>query len=110
MFERYRDADAALEHFANISHLIAPLVEAQIPGNLTSIMIPALRHFQRLRALARHAVHEPMLAINRRDHQPDSLLPSGSGLPVPRNGSRRHSFTSALIRAAVFGSSSCHNT
>ena len=49
VFERYRDADAALEHFANISHLIALLVEAQIPGNLTSIMIPALRHFQRLR-------------------------------------------------------------
>lgn len=26
VFERYRDADAALEHFANISHLIEPLM------------------------------------------------------------------------------------
>ena len=26
VFERYRDADAALEHFANISHLMAPLM------------------------------------------------------------------------------------
>ena len=27
MFERYRDSDAALEHFANIGHLMAPLME-----------------------------------------------------------------------------------
>ena len=26
VFERYRDADAALEHFANIGHLMAPLM------------------------------------------------------------------------------------
>ena len=26
VFERYRDADAALEHFANISHLMEPLM------------------------------------------------------------------------------------
>ena len=26
VFERYRDADAALEHFANVGHLIAPLL------------------------------------------------------------------------------------
>jgi quinol monooxygenase YgiN len=28
VFERYRDSDAALEHFANIGHLMAPLMEA----------------------------------------------------------------------------------
>ena len=26
VFERYRDADAAIEHFANISHLIEPIM------------------------------------------------------------------------------------
>lgn len=26
VFERYRDADAALEHFSNIGHLMAPLL------------------------------------------------------------------------------------
>ena len=26
VFERYRDADAALEHFANISHLMEPIM------------------------------------------------------------------------------------
>ena len=48
VFERYRDADAALEHFANISHLMGPLMQtatvtgevlgtpnAQMRGNLT---------------------------------------------------------------------------
>ena len=35
VFERYRDSDAALEHFANISHLMAPLMEtATITGEL----------------------------------------------------------------------------
>ena len=26
VFERYRDADAAIEHFSNISHLMAPIL------------------------------------------------------------------------------------
>lgn len=26
MFERYRDADAALEHFASVSHLMEPIM------------------------------------------------------------------------------------
>jgi quinol monooxygenase YgiN len=35
VFERYRDADAALEHFANISHLMAPLMEtATVTGEV----------------------------------------------------------------------------
>ena len=35
MFERYRDSDAALEHFSNIGHLMAPLMEtATITGEL----------------------------------------------------------------------------
>lgn len=35
VFERYRDSDAALEHFANIGHLMAPLMEtAAITGEL----------------------------------------------------------------------------
>ena len=35
VFERYRDADAALEHFANIAHLMAPLMEtATVTGEL----------------------------------------------------------------------------
>ena len=35
VFERYRDSAAALEHFANIAHLMAPLMEtATITGEL----------------------------------------------------------------------------
>jgi quinol monooxygenase YgiN len=35
VFERYRDSEAALEHFANIGHLMAPLMEtATITGEL----------------------------------------------------------------------------
>jgi hypothetical protein len=35
VFERYRDSDAALEHFANIGHLMEPLMQtATITGEL----------------------------------------------------------------------------
>ena len=35
VFERYRDADAALQHFANIGHLMAPLMEtATVTGEV----------------------------------------------------------------------------
>ena len=35
MFERYRDADAALEHFASIAHLMQPLMAtATVTGEL----------------------------------------------------------------------------
>src|SRR5262245_43290668 len=35
VFERYRDADAAIEHFANISHLMEPLLAtATITGEV----------------------------------------------------------------------------
>ena len=35
VFERYRDADAALKHFANIGHLMAPLMEtATVTGEV----------------------------------------------------------------------------
>src|SRR5690349_7551428 len=35
VFERYRDSAAALEHFANIAHLMAPLMEtATVTGEL----------------------------------------------------------------------------
>ena len=35
VFERYRDSEAALEHFANIGHLMAPLTEtASVTGEL----------------------------------------------------------------------------
>jgi quinol monooxygenase YgiN len=35
VFERYRDADAALEHFSNISHLMAPiLATASVTGEV----------------------------------------------------------------------------
>ena len=35
VFERYRDADAALEHFANISHLMAPIMAtASVTGEV----------------------------------------------------------------------------
>ena len=35
MFERYRDADAAIEHFSNISHLMEPImVTASVTGEV----------------------------------------------------------------------------
>jgi quinol monooxygenase YgiN len=35
VFERYRDADAALEHFSNIGHLMAPLMKtASVTGEV----------------------------------------------------------------------------
>jgi quinol monooxygenase YgiN len=35
VFERYRDADAAIEHFSNISHLMAPLMAtASVTGEV----------------------------------------------------------------------------
>src|SRR5690349_22129628 len=35
VYERYRDADAALEHFANIGHLMAPLMAtASVTGEV----------------------------------------------------------------------------
>ena len=35
VFERYRDADAALEHFANIGHLMAPIMAtASVTGEV----------------------------------------------------------------------------
>jgi quinol monooxygenase YgiN len=35
VFERYRDADAAIEHFANISHLMAPIMAtASVTGEV----------------------------------------------------------------------------
>ena len=35
MFERYRDADAALEHFANIGHLMEPIMAtASVTGEV----------------------------------------------------------------------------
>ena len=38
VFERYRDADAALEHFANIGHLMEPLMTtATVTGEVLGI-------------------------------------------------------------------------
>src|ERR1700745_1869683 len=35
VFERYRDADAAIEHFSNINHLMAPLMAtASVTGEV----------------------------------------------------------------------------
>jgi quinol monooxygenase YgiN len=35
VFERYRDSDAALDHFSNIGHLMAPLMQtATVTGEL----------------------------------------------------------------------------
>jgi hypothetical protein len=35
VFERYRDADAAIEHFSNIGHLMAPLMAtASVTGEV----------------------------------------------------------------------------
>jgi quinol monooxygenase YgiN len=43
VFERYRDSDAALEHFANIGHLMAPLMEtATITGDQPKLYEPWL--------------------------------------------------------------------
>jgi quinol monooxygenase YgiN len=44
VFERYRDADAALEHFANISHLMEPLMAtATVTGEVLGTPNEAMR-------------------------------------------------------------------
>ena len=44
VFERYRDIDAALEHFAHISHLIEPLLEtADVTGELLAAPSPKMQ-------------------------------------------------------------------
>ena len=44
VFERYRDADSALEHFANISHLMEPLMAtAGVTGELLGIPNETMR-------------------------------------------------------------------
>ena len=45
VFERYRDADAALEHFANIGHLMAPLMQtATVTGEVLGTPNAEMRH------------------------------------------------------------------
>ena len=44
VFERYRDADAALAHFANIAHLMAPLTAtATVTGEVLGTPNAAMR-------------------------------------------------------------------
>jgi quinol monooxygenase YgiN len=44
VYERYRDIDAALAHFANIGHLMAPLVEtATVTGELLAKYDPKMQ-------------------------------------------------------------------
>ena len=44
VFERYRDADAALEHFANIAHLMEPLMTtATVTGEVLGTPNAAMR-------------------------------------------------------------------
>ena len=44
VFERYRDIDAALEHFSHISHLMASLIEtADVTGELLGAYSPKMR-------------------------------------------------------------------
>ena len=44
VFERYRDADSALEHFANISHLMEPLMAtASVTGEVLGIPNETMR-------------------------------------------------------------------
>lgn len=44
VFERYRDADAALEHFANIAHLMRPLMAtASVTGEVLGVPNETMR-------------------------------------------------------------------
>ena len=44
VFERYRDIDAAMEHFANIGHLMAPLMEtASVTGEVLGKPSPKMQ-------------------------------------------------------------------
>lgn len=44
VFERYRDADAALEHFANIEHLMEPLMAtATVTGEVLGLPNDTMR-------------------------------------------------------------------
>ena len=58
VFERYRDADAALEHFANISHLMEPLLAtATVTGEVLGTPNETMRDSaRRWRTESLHAV------------------------------------------------------
>ena len=44
VYERYRDADAALEHFSNISHLMEPiLATASVTGEVLGTPNPKMK-------------------------------------------------------------------
>ncbi len=75
------------------------------PGvRAASMMAAALGDQQ---GVAFRAVHKPVLLVMRRDHQPESGLRRGSGLPVPAKGSRVLSWISLFTRASKARSLSC---
>ena len=57
VFERYRDADAALEHFANISHLMEPIMTtATVTGEVLGTPNETMRAPRRRPTKALHPV------------------------------------------------------
>jgi quinol monooxygenase YgiN len=62
VFERYRDADAALEHFAHIGHLMAPLMQtATVTGEVLGTPNAEMR---RNLTGDQPKLFEPWLALN----------------------------------------------
>ena len=66
VFERYRDADAALEHFANISHLMEPLMAtASVTGEVLGTPNAQMR--EALAGGGPPTLFTPWMAIEPRD-------------------------------------------
>ena len=64
MFERYRDVDAAIEHFANISHLMEPLMAtATVTGEVLGTPSPKMQ----LRKGGEPKLFTPWLALQDRE-------------------------------------------
>lgn len=65
VFERYRDADAAIEHFANISHLMEPLMAtASVTGEVLGTPNAQMR--EQLAGGGPPTLFEPWMAIEPR--------------------------------------------
>ena len=74
VFERYRDADAAIEHFSNISHLMEPLlatafVTGEVLGTPNAKMKEQLgkggpKLFTPWRAVSSHPLHDEARSAN----------------------------------------------
>jgi quinol monooxygenase YgiN len=99
VFERYRDADAAIEHFSNISHLMEPIIlngRPQIPADELRVPIDPVQG-------ARHDVLLPRVDGPREGFRPVRHRHRPGRQPPPR----LHHFVSHAAKEKGIGLGRC---